>query len=107
MVEKYALLVGGADTHRYDLSRSSSPARLPLLSFSLPSLLLRSSQLPSSMIMLKDNHVWSAGSIPNAVKKAKAAGGFALKIEVEVPPLLILTLILFLTLVPVSRSCRG
>eukprot|EP00057_Strongylocentrotus_purpuratus_P005561 XP_003731254.1 PREDICTED: nicotinate-nucleotide pyrophosphorylase [carboxylating]-like [Strongylocentrotus purpuratus] len=36
MVEKYALLVGGADTHRYDLS---------------------------SMIMLKDNHIWSAGSI--------------------------------------------
>jgi nicotinate-nucleotide pyrophosphorylase (carboxylating) len=57
MVEKYALLVGGADTHRYDLS---------------------------SMIMLKDNHVWSTGSITNAVKKAKVAGGFALKIEVEV-----------------------
>lgn len=57
MVEKYALLVGGADTHRYDLS---------------------------SMIMLKDNHVWSTGSITNAVKKAKAAGGFSLKIEVEV-----------------------
>ena len=36
MVEKYALLVGGAATHRYDLS---------------------------SMIMLKDNHIWSAGSI--------------------------------------------
>lgn len=55
MVEKYALLVGGCDSHRYDLS---------------------------SMIMLKDNHVWSTGSITNAVKKAKAAGGFALKIEV-------------------------
>lgn len=36
MVEKYALLVGGIDTHRYDLS---------------------------SMIMLKDNHIWSAGNI--------------------------------------------
>ena len=44
IVEKYALLVGGADTHRMDLS---------------------------SMIMLKDNHVWSTGSIPNAVKKVK------------------------------------
>lgn len=37
----------------------------------------------SSMIMLKDNHVWSTGSITNAVKKAKAVGGFSLKIEVE------------------------
>jgi nicotinate-nucleotide pyrophosphorylase (carboxylating) len=36
MVEKYALLVGGVSTHRYDLS---------------------------SMIMLKDNHIWTAGSI--------------------------------------------
>ena len=37
MVEKYALLVGGMATHRYDLS---------------------------SMIMLKDNHIWTAGDIP-------------------------------------------
>jgi len=44
IVEKYALLVGGADTHRYDLS---------------------------SMIMLKDNHVSSTGSITAAVKKSK------------------------------------
>lgn len=36
MVEKYALLVGGADTHRYDLS---------------------------SMVMLKDNHVSISGSV--------------------------------------------
>lgn len=50
------MLVGGADTHRMDLS---------------------------SMIMLKDNHVWSTGSITAAVEKAKAVGGFALKIEVE------------------------
>lgn len=35
LVEKYALLVGGVDTHRMDLS---------------------------SMIMLKDNHVWSQGT---------------------------------------------
>ncbi|XP_041456411.1 nicotinate-nucleotide pyrophosphorylase [carboxylating]-like [Lytechinus variegatus] len=56
MVEKYALLVGGADTHRYDLS---------------------------SMIMLKDNHIWSAGSITQAVKNARKAGGFSIKIEVE------------------------
>ena len=36
IVEKHALLVGGISTHRYDLS---------------------------SMIMLKDNHIWASGSI--------------------------------------------
>jgi nicotinate-nucleotide pyrophosphorylase (carboxylating) len=35
LVEKYGMLVGGIDTHRYDLS---------------------------SMIMLKDNHIWSSGA---------------------------------------------
>ena len=35
-MEKYALLVAGIDTHRFDLS---------------------------SMIMLKDNHIWAAGNI--------------------------------------------
>ncbi|BFZ64439.1 nicotinate-nucleotide diphosphorylase (carboxylating) [Saitoella coloradoensis] len=57
IVEKYGMLVGGVDAHRYDLS---------------------------SMIMLKDNHVWSTGSITSAVKAARAVGGFAVKIEVEV-----------------------
>jgi nicotinate-nucleotide pyrophosphorylase len=57
LVEKYGMLVGGADTHRMDLS---------------------------TMTMLKDNHVWSRGSITQAVKAAKAAGGFSLKVEVEV-----------------------
>lgn len=56
IVEKYALLVGGLATHRYDLS---------------------------SMIMLKDNHIWSAGSITQVVKDARSVGGFSLKIEVE------------------------
>lgn len=56
LVEKYALLVGGVSTHRYDLS---------------------------SMIMLKDNHIWTAGSITQAVKDAKTVGGFSTKIEVE------------------------
>ncbi|XP_033119318.1 nicotinate-nucleotide pyrophosphorylase [carboxylating]-like [Anneissia japonica] len=56
MVEKYALLVGGVSTHRYDLS---------------------------SMIMLKDNHIWSAGSIAKAVDAARSVGGFSIKIEVE------------------------
>lgn len=56
IVEKYALLVGGASMHRYDLS---------------------------SMIMLKDNHIWSAGNITQAVTNARSVGGFSLKIEVE------------------------
>jgi nicotinate-nucleotide pyrophosphorylase len=34
LVEKYGMLVGGIDPHRHDLS---------------------------SMIMLKDNHIWSSG----------------------------------------------
>ncbi|XP_070571890.1 nicotinate-nucleotide pyrophosphorylase [carboxylating]-like [Ptychodera flava] len=56
LVEKYALLVGGMSTHRYDLS---------------------------SMIMLKDNHIWTAGNITQAVQDAKKVGGFSTKIEVE------------------------
>jgi len=57
LVEKYGMIVGGVDGHRHDLS---------------------------SMTMLKDNHIWARGSITDAVKAAKAAGGFALKVEVEV-----------------------
>ena len=55
-VEKYGLLVGGAATHRLDLSQ---------------------------MVMLKDNHIQSAGSITKAVQIAKKAAGFSQKIEVE------------------------
>jgi nicotinate-nucleotide pyrophosphorylase (carboxylating) len=33
--------------------------------------------------MLKDNHIWSTGSITNAVKKAREGCGFSSKIEVE------------------------
>lgn len=33
--------------------------------------------------MLKDNHIWSCGSIENAVKLARKAAGFSQKIEVE------------------------
>ncbi|PWN29745.1 putative BNA6-nicotinate-nucleotide diphosphorylase [Jaminaea rosea] len=57
LVEKYGMLVGGVDMHRYDLS---------------------------SMVMLKDNHVWSTGSIPAAVAAARAAAGFSMRIDVEV-----------------------
>jgi nicotinate-nucleotide pyrophosphorylase (carboxylating) len=56
LVEKYGMLVGGCDGHRQDLSQ---------------------------MTMLKDNHIWASGSITRAVKAAKAAGGFSVKVEVE------------------------
>lgn len=56
VVEKYGLLVGGAATHRLDLSQ---------------------------MVMLKDNHIWANGSITNAVQLARKASGFSQKIEVE------------------------
>jgi len=57
LVEKYGMLIGGVDGHRHDLS---------------------------SMIMLKDNHIWARGSITDAVAAAKSVGGFSLKVEVEV-----------------------
>ena len=63
IVEKYALVVGGISTHRHDLSQ---------------------------MVMLKDNHVWSTGSITAAVKKARSAAGFSSKIEVSIIPLVTL-----------------
>ena len=56
LIEKYGLIVGGADTHRMDLS---------------------------SMVMLKDNHIASAGSITKAVTKAKKISSVWTKIEVE------------------------
>ena len=56
LVEKYSLMVGGVSTHRHDLSQ---------------------------MVMLKDNHIWSAGSVCLAVGKARKVAGFSIKIEVE------------------------
>ncbi|GAA5984042.1 hypothetical protein JCM10908_006024 [Rhodotorula pacifica] len=56
LVEKYGMLVGGVDPHRYDLS---------------------------SMVMLKDNHIWSKGSITEAVLAAKSVAGFSIRIHVE------------------------
>ncbi|KAJ7590881.1 Quinolinate phosphoribosyl transferase [Mycena floridula] len=57
LVEKYGMIVGGIDPHRHDLS---------------------------SMIMLKDNHIWSCGSITEAIKQARSVGGFSLLLDVEV-----------------------
>lgn len=51
------MIVGGIDPHRHDLS---------------------------SMIMLKDNHIWSHGSITAAIAQARKVGGFSLLLEVEV-----------------------
>lgn len=57
LVEKYGMLVGGVDPHRFDTG---------------------------SMIMLKDNHIWSKGSITKVVEAARSVSKFSLKIEVEV-----------------------
>ena len=57
LVEKYGVLVGGGATHRMDLSQTC---------------------------MLKDNHIWSLGSITKAIHMAQAVSGFSSKIEVEV-----------------------
>jgi nicotinate-nucleotide pyrophosphorylase (carboxylating) len=75
LVEKYGMIVGGIDPHRHDLS---------------------------SMIMLKDNHIWSSGkcfpsgllrwspteatlgSITAVIQKARSVGGFSLLLDVEV-----------------------
>jgi len=56
LCEKYACIVAGASSHRDNLS---------------------------SMVMLKDNHVWATGSIRTAVERAKRFTGFTTKIEVE------------------------
>lgn len=51
------MLIGGIDPHRHDLS---------------------------SMVMLKDNHIWACGGdIGTAVRAAKVAAGFGVKVEVE------------------------
>lgn len=56
LFEKYAVRVGGGDTHRFSLS---------------------------DCIMIKDNHVSIFGSITNAIKAARQHASFTTKIEVE------------------------
>ena len=36
----------------------------------------------AGMVMLKDNHIWSTGSITESVGRARSACGFSTKIEV-------------------------
>jgi nicotinate-nucleotide pyrophosphorylase (carboxylating) len=55
--DKKAVLVGGGDPHRLRLD---------------------------DMVLVKDNHVAIAGSVENAVKKAKQSASFSKKIEAEV-----------------------
>lgn len=54
--EKYAVKVGGATNHRYNLSDG---------------------------VLLKDNHIDAAGSVTDAIKMAKAYAPFVRKIEIE------------------------
>ena len=54
---KYAITLGGAYNHRYNLSDG---------------------------IMIKDNHIDAAGGIKNAVERVRSANPFVKKIEVEV-----------------------
>ncbi len=54
--EKYAVLVGGGDTHRFSLS---------------------------DCVMIKDNHVVIFGSISKAIEEARKHTSFTTKIEVE------------------------
>lgn len=57
VMEKYATRIGGGYNHRFNLSDG---------------------------ILLKDNHIGAAGSISNAVKKAREYSSFVRKVEVEV-----------------------
>lgn len=54
--EKYAVTIGGATNHRYNLSDG---------------------------VLLKDNHIGAAGSITKAIQMAKAYAPFVRKIEIE------------------------
>ena len=58
--EKYAVRVGGASNHRYNLTDG---------------------------VLLKDNHIGAAGSVTKAIEAARAYAPFVRKIEVEVETL--------------------
>ncbi|MHA1506590.1 MAG: carboxylating nicotinate-nucleotide diphosphorylase [Candidatus Asgardarchaeia archaeon] len=57
LIEKYAVEVGGGDTHRFCLS---------------------------DMILIKDNHIKAIGSVEKAIDLAKKMRSFSHKIEIEV-----------------------
>jgi nicotinate-nucleotide pyrophosphorylase (carboxylating) len=60
VLEKYAVRIGGGRNHRFGLDDA---------------------------ILIKDNHVAIAGGVGAAVKKARAAAGHTVKVEVEVEDL--------------------
>lgn len=60
VIEKYAIRVGGGTNHRFGLDDA---------------------------ILIKDNHVFSAGGVINAIQRARANAGHLVKIEVEVDTL--------------------
>ncbi len=60
VIEKYAIRVGGGANHRFGLDDA---------------------------ILIKDNHILSAGGVLNAIQKARANAGHLVKIEVEVDTL--------------------
>lgn len=57
LFEKKAVIIGGGDPHRMDLS---------------------------SMILIKDNHIALCGGVGEAVRRAKSSSSFSMKVEVEV-----------------------
>ena len=60
VIEKYAIRVGGGTNHRFGLDDA---------------------------MLIKDNHVLSAGGVINAIQRARANAGHLVKIEVEVDTL--------------------
>lgn len=60
VIEKYAIRVGGGTNHRFGLDDA---------------------------MLIKDNHVISAGGVVNAIQRARANAGHLVKIEVEVDTL--------------------
>lgn len=56
LLQKFAMILGGMDPHRHDLS---------------------------SMVMIKDNHIRASGSISKAVSVVRKVSGFSMKIDVE------------------------
>ena len=57
IIEKYAVRIGGGSSHRYNLAEG---------------------------VLIKDNHIRAAGSIKEAIARARARASHMLKIEVEV-----------------------
>jgi nicotinate-nucleotide pyrophosphorylase (carboxylating) len=59
-LEKYAVTMGGGANHRFSLS---------------------------DMVLIKDNHIRQVGSVREALRRARAAAPFGVKVEVEVTDL--------------------